>query len=111
MREYLMRLLRCSRRLPIQVESTPSLELVANRFPAFHSDLASPSPSEKAHDDHIMKRANETDVLIIGAGPTGLHLACQLLRYGTDARNLPASPEKCGRLGQLPPQVYIKRVM
>src|SRR5215510_9783756 len=31
-----------------------------------------------------MKKANETDVLIIGAGPTGLHLACQLLRYGID---------------------------
>ena len=25
-----------------------------------------------------------TDVLIIGAGPTGLSLACQLVRYGVD---------------------------
>ena len=26
----------------------------------------------------------KTDVLIIGAGPTGLALACQLIRYGVD---------------------------
>jgi 2-polyprenyl-6-methoxyphenol hydroxylase-like FAD-dependent oxidoreductase len=32
--------------------------------------------------NHIMKKTIETDVLIIGAGPTGLSLACQLLRYG-----------------------------
>ena len=27
----------------------------------------------------------KTDVLIIGAGPTGLALACQLIRYGVDS--------------------------
>ncbi|MGB6297348.1 MAG: FAD-dependent oxidoreductase [Rivularia sp. (in: cyanobacteria)] len=26
----------------------------------------------------------KTDVIIIGAGPTGLSLACQLVRYGID---------------------------
>lgn len=31
-----------------------------------------------------MKTAIETDVAIIGAGPTGLSLACQLIRYGID---------------------------
>lgn len=31
-----------------------------------------------------MKRIIETDVAIIGAGPTGLALACQLTRYGVD---------------------------
>src|SRR5215212_6753050 len=30
-----------------------------------------------------MKTIN-TDVIIIGAGPTGLSLACQLVRYGID---------------------------
>ena len=29
-----------------------------------------------------METTIETDVLIIGAGPTGLSLACQMLRYG-----------------------------
>ncbi len=31
-----------------------------------------------------MKTAIKTDVIIIGAGPTGLSLACQLVRYGID---------------------------
>src|SRR5215471_9417489 len=31
-----------------------------------------------------MKATLKTDVLIIGAGPTGLSFACQLLRYGID---------------------------
>ena len=26
----------------------------------------------------------KTDVIIVGAGPTGLALACQLIRYGID---------------------------
>jgi 2-polyprenyl-6-methoxyphenol hydroxylase-like FAD-dependent oxidoreductase len=60
------------------------LRIGSESIRAFHSDLVSRSHAEKAHDDQIMKRANETDVLIIGAGPTGLHLACQLLRYGID---------------------------
>ena len=29
-------------------------------------------------------RRTKTDVIIIGAGPTGLALACQLIRYGID---------------------------
>src|SRR5499425_2825157 len=32
-----------------------------------------------------MQTTLTTDVLIIGAGPTGLSLACQLLRYGIDS--------------------------
>jgi 2-polyprenyl-6-methoxyphenol hydroxylase-like FAD-dependent oxidoreductase len=31
-----------------------------------------------------MKTTIKTDVIIIGAGPTGLSLACQLIRYGVD---------------------------
>ncbi|HZT58197.1 MAG TPA: FAD-dependent monooxygenase [Pyrinomonadaceae bacterium] len=31
-------------------------------------------------------KKTETDVIIIGAGPTGLSLACQLVRYGVDFR-------------------------
>jgi 2-polyprenyl-6-methoxyphenol hydroxylase-like FAD-dependent oxidoreductase len=31
-----------------------------------------------------METAIRTDVLIIGAGPTGLSLACQFVRYGID---------------------------
>jgi len=31
-----------------------------------------------------METAIKTDVVIIGAGPTGLSLACQLVRYGID---------------------------
>jgi 2-polyprenyl-6-methoxyphenol hydroxylase-like FAD-dependent oxidoreductase len=26
----------------------------------------------------------KTDVIVVGAGPTGLSLACQLVRYGVD---------------------------
>jgi 2-polyprenyl-6-methoxyphenol hydroxylase-like FAD-dependent oxidoreductase len=33
--------------------------------------------------DELMKTIN-TDVIIIGAGPTGLSLACQLIRHGID---------------------------
>lgn len=32
----------------------------------------------------LMDATIQTDVMIIGAGPTGLSLACQLARYGTD---------------------------
>lgn len=31
-----------------------------------------------------MNEKVETDVIIVGAGPTGLALACQLIRYGVD---------------------------
>src|SRR5438034_8611017 len=31
-----------------------------------------------------MTTATKTDVIIVGAGPTGLSLACQLIRYGVD---------------------------
>lgn len=31
-----------------------------------------------------MESAIKTDVIIVGAGPTGLSLACQLIRYGVD---------------------------
>src|SRR5215510_3068340 len=31
-----------------------------------------------------MKPTIKTDILIVGAGPTGLSLGCQLLRYGVD---------------------------
>ncbi len=32
----------------------------------------------------LIDAAIQTDVIIIGAGPTGLSLACQLVRYGID---------------------------
>src|SRR5688500_7639645 len=32
----------------------------------------------------MKERRIKTDVLIIGAGPTGLALACQFIRYGVD---------------------------
>lgn len=31
-----------------------------------------------------METTIKTDVIIVGAGPTGLSLACQLIRYGID---------------------------
>ncbi len=31
-----------------------------------------------------MSTPNKTDVIIVGAGPTGLSLACQLVRHGID---------------------------
>ncbi|HLM59767.1 MAG TPA: FAD-dependent monooxygenase, partial [Pyrinomonadaceae bacterium] len=34
--------------------------------------------------EKIMNQSIETEVLIVGAGPTGLALACQLVRYGVD---------------------------
>ena len=33
---------------------------------------------------NVMKSTIKTDVLIVGAGPTGLSLACQSVRYGID---------------------------
>src|SRR5499433_2989395 len=33
---------------------------------------------------NFMKPTIKTDILIVGAGPTGLSLGCQLLRYGTN---------------------------
>lgn len=36
----------------------------------------------------------DTDVLIIGAGPTGLMLACQLLRFGVSFRIIDAHPNR-----------------
>lgn len=32
----------------------------------------------------LMEAITKTDIIIIGAGPTGLSLACQLVRYGVD---------------------------
>ena len=31
-----------------------------------------------------METSTNTDIIIIGAGPTGLSLACQMIRYGVD---------------------------
>ncbi|MEO8574547.1 MAG: FAD-dependent monooxygenase, partial [Pyrinomonadaceae bacterium] len=31
-----------------------------------------------------MSTTTKTDVIVIGAGPTGLAIACQLIRYGID---------------------------
>ena len=40
-----------------------------------------------------MNRANTIDVLIVGAGPTGLTLACQLRRLGVDVRIIDKNQE------------------
>lgn len=40
-----------------------------------------------------MNRANTIDVLIVGAGPTGLTLACQLRRLGVDFRIIDKNQE------------------
>src|SRR5262249_33008545 len=44
----------------------------------------------------IYMDAINTDVIIIGAGPTGLSLACQFIRYGIDfvivEKNAPVTP-------------------
>jgi ribulose 1,5-bisphosphate synthetase/thiazole synthase len=50
---------------------------------------------QSSHDDGTIRRIlwctyedydmnTYTDVIIIGGGPTGLSLACQLIRYGID---------------------------
>jgi len=45
-----------------------------------------PLPIEDEHPAGIklMETTTKTDVIIIGAGPTGLSLACQLVRHGID---------------------------
>ncbi len=39
-----------------------------------------------------MSRTETTDVLVVGAGPTGLTLACQLRRLGVDLRIVDKNP-------------------
>ena len=49
---------------------------------------------------------HETDVLIVGAGPTGLTLACELLRRGVNCRIIDkaASPATTSRALGLQPR-------
>ena len=35
-------------------------------------------------EDKILENTLKTDVMVVGAGPTGLAIACQLVRYGVD---------------------------
>jgi 2-polyprenyl-6-methoxyphenol hydroxylase-like FAD-dependent oxidoreductase len=47
--------------------------------------LSVPLPIEDGHPIGIkLMETTKTDVIIIGAGPTGLSLACQLVRHGID---------------------------
>ena len=41
-------------------------------------------PSQAEPTNEYMQETIETDVIIVGAGPTGLALGCQLIRYGVD---------------------------
>lgn len=47
---------------------------------------------------------NSLDVLIVGAGPTGLTLACDLIRRGLTCRIVEQAPHPPDRLPGLHPQ-------